>query len=187
RAGTHDGVVEIDQLVAVIERLRSEERRVGQERAGAVELERGNVDQQHRGRIDDDAGGAQRGAGVVDLGVLDVERAGGGGLQQPGVVDGGAGLEDQGAAGGVDDAGREVVEVEIADRAGAHDGVVEIDQLVAVIERLPGDGAALQRQLAGAVELERGNVDQQRRGRIDEDAGGAQRGAGVVDLGVLDV
>src|SRR5438874_397939 len=103
--------------------------------------------------------------------MLAVARTGSGGLQQPGVVDSGAGLADQGAAGVFDDAGSEVVYTLSLHDALPIYGVVEIDQLVAVIERLPGDGAALQRQLAGAVELERGNVDQQRRGRIDEIGG----------------
>src|SRR5205085_2020362 len=144
------------QLVAVIERLPGDGAALQRQLAGAVELERGRSEERRGGREGDYGGGAQRGKGVVDLGVLDVERAGGGGLQQPGVVDGGAGLEDQGAAGGVDDAGRELVKVYIAERSLDYRRVLEISQLVAVIERLPGDGAALQRQLAGAVELERG-------------------------------
>src|SRR6266568_4476244 len=105
---------------------------------------RGNVHQQLRGRVDDDAQAA--GAGVVDLAVLDVELAAAGRLQQPGVVDRLTGRQDQ-HPGGIDDAGRGVVEVEVADRPRADDGVVEIDELVGA--RMAGVDAS-QRQLAGA-------------------------------------
>ena len=71
-AGADDGVVDIFQFVAGARRRAGNGAGGERHLAAAVERERSGVDQQLGGGVDDDA---ERRAGIVDLAVLDVERA----------------------------------------------------------------------------------------------------------------
>src|SRR5208282_6140248 len=115
-AGGVDGAVVGQRQIA--DRARSRDRVVVLQRRGGVglrtfdgaaqrysaaagERQPAAVDQQFRAAADHDAVGAA--AGVVDRAVPNVELAAAGRLQQPGVGDDGAGVEDE-LAGGVDGA-----------------------------------------------------------------------------------
>ena len=136
---------------------------------------------------------------IVDA-VLNVEDAAGGGLQEPGIGVGVAGVDGQRLAAdvGVDGAGGLVVERQIAIRGaggGIADGALAGDDIVEVGEGLAGGGgddltAGAERDRAiggGAVEGERaaaGDVDQERvagADQIDAVGSGIRRAAVPAD------